>query len=551
MAYLCDVLEGWSMEAKDAIASNSRDEAASGQADGGNLPIKSDTSEQANKDTTLFGIVGNRSVKKSGESGINDPDSSKKLDGDIVSKGWQTHLEKTKYVMQEADEVEGDVVEGKLKITAPSDSKLSEVVYKLLQLTEGKLIFCENHPYISHDIHERVYLAANEDQLLDWVRSQMPLTERISVRKSILKEAVEIIRPELQKGPAEQVFNSHPGLVNCRNGVVCIDEGTPYLIENTEELFFNYVVDADFVEADDLDTPALDYFIDTSLGGDPDKEAQLLEFLGYALSDVKGGKVILFLMGVSNTGKSLMCQFLQHLLAVGNVTNVPLHQFSTQYIGQLLCSAKLNISAEVEASPLKATSMLKALTGGDRITADAKYIAAKTMSPNVKLICAANSLPELQTGDPTDSIFNRIEVLPFTIPIEKKDPCLLERLLEERSAIFTKAMWALARIVENGLVFTRSADARKVLMKYRQEANSFLAFEHDCLCYSTESSVGSGELKSAYAAYCKENAMEALKTGEVRKYLLSRPYVEAGRIRDGERQYRGFIGVGFKNEDKE
>lgn len=425
-------------------------------------------------------------------------------------------------------------------------SKQADLVEKLWPVIEDRLIFADGQPYLADDRYPNTFASATKTEAIDWLRRQLPYADRISCKAGTLNEVYNVFRAEFECGMPDRVFNTHPGLVNARNGVVCIDGYEPYMIENPDDYRFNYVIDADFLEGQSTYTPALNGFVATSLGGDENKALQLLEYIGYALSDVKGGKVILFLVGVSNSGKSIICNFLQELLVKGTVTNFPLHEFSNSFNGQQLCEAKLNISAEVEAKPLKAGSMLKALSGGDRITASRKFRDAKTMYPNMKMINATNAMPELQTGDPTDAIFNRIEVLPFSCEVQDRDPQLLQKLLDERSGIFTRAMWALCDLVARKLQFTRSEEAERMLLEYRHSANSFLAFEADCLEYEAEKFVGSKEVYEAYVAFCKENALEAFSKVEVRKHLQAHKGIRNGRYRGDGPQRRGYFGVGFK-----
>lgn len=296
-----------------------------------------------------------------------------------------------------------------------------------------------------------------------------------------------------------------------------------------------------------LATPAFDHFVASSLGGDDDKYIQLLEFLGYALSDATDGKVILFFLGASNSGKSVWCRWLSRLIDPEMVTHLPLHEVGNPFNGQQICAAKLNIAAEVDARPLKVDAMIKALSGGgDQISAARKFHDSRVMTPKTRLLCAANALPELRTGDPSDAIFNRLEVLPFShsIPREQQVPNLLEDLLAERSEIFTLAMHALAELVSRKYRFTRSAEAEEILTNYRNSANSFLLFERDCLVYREGASVGCADAFRHYSHFCFEANLEPLPKGMFRSYLLSRRGVGEGSPRDAHgHQVRSYTGV--------
>lgn len=427
-------------------------------------------------------------------------------------------------------------------------SKMQLLYAQLAPLVIGKLVFADGEPYLRHQDRINTFRKLKRIELVDKLRMLLPAGDRARYGKGVFEDVVAVFRAELDIGPAERAFNAHPHLVNARNGVVCVDQGDPYLVEADPEIRFTYMVDADFLSHHQmLATPAFDHFVATSLDGDDDKYLQLLEFSGYALSDATDGKVIMFLLGASNSGKSVWCRWLSRVLDPKMVTHFPLHEVANPFNGQDLCAAKLNISAEVDATPLRVDAMIKALSGGgDQISASRKFCDAKVMTPKTRLLCAANALPELRTGDPSDAIFNRLEVLPFShsIPKEQQSRDLLYDLLEERSEIFTLAMHALSSLVSRNYRFTRSSEAEELLATYRTSANSFLLFERDCLDYCEDGHMGCADAFRHYVHFCFEANLEPLSKGIFRSYLLSRRGVGEGSPRDAHgHQVRSYTGV--------
>ena len=261
----------------------------------------------------------------------------------------------------------------------------------------------------------------------------------------------------------------------------------------------------------------------------------------------------MFLTGASNSGKSVILRFLGRLLPENEVTHFPLHEVGNPFNGQQLCQAKLNISAETDAQPLVVDAMLKALTGGgDRIAASRKFCDAKTMRPHAKLICAANTLPELASGDTSNAFFNRLEVLPFTreIPKEEQDPMLEAALWSERDAIFSEAMFAVAQLMARNFRFTRSADAVRELERYRTNANSFLAFESECLIYDPECSIGCAHLFEKYKKYCHSANLNDLTRNRFRQYLLRRSGIAERIFWIDRHQVRCYTGVTLKTKEE-
>lgn len=435
---------------------------------------------------------------------------------------------------------------------APAGTTKMQALYaQLAPLVVNKLVFADGEPYLQHRDRINTYKKLSRIELIDKLRMLLPAGDRARYGKGVFEDIIAVFRAELDIGPAESAFNAHPGLVNARNGVVCVDDGDPYLVADDLEIRFTYTVDADFLPHNKMRaTPAFDHFVSTSLDGDDEKYIQLLEFLGYVLSDATDGKVILFLLGASNSGKSVLCRWLSRMLDTSLVTHLPLHEVSNTFNGQMLCAAKLNISAEVDARPLTVDAMIKALSGGgDQISASRKFCDAKVMTPKTRLLCAANALPELRTGDPSDAIFNRLEILPFSrsIPREEQSLTLLEDLLEERSEIFTLAMYALAELISRNFRFTRSKEAEDILATYRTSANSFLLFEKECLHYRNGASVGCADAFHHYRHFCFEANLEPLPKSIFRSYLLSRRGVTEGSPRDAHRhQVRSYLGIELK-----
>lgn len=441
-----------------------------------------------------------------------------------------------------------------LTLAVEEKSQLATLVDLLLPQIRERLLFASGDPFLQDEARTNAFHRVTKTEVLDELRLLLPERKRFSVRSKDLKEIFDILRAELNAGSFDAVFNNEPGLINARNGVVCIDTGTPYLLDSDPKARFTYFINADFDRATlSEDAPAWEAFLDTSLEGNSEKRCQLVEFIGYCLSDSIEAKTVMFLTGASNSGKSVILRFLNRLLPENEVTHFPLHEVGNPFNGQQLCQAKLNISAETDAQPLVVDAMLKALTGGgDRIAASRKFCDAKTMRPHAKLICAANTLPELASGDTSNAFFNRLEVLPFTreIPKEEQDPLLEEALWRERDVIFTEAMFAVAQLMARNFRFTRSADAVRELERYRTTANSFLAFESECLIYDPEWSIGCAQLYEIYKRYCHAANLNVLTKNRFRQYLLRRCGITERTYWIDKHQVRCYDGVAMKTKEE-
>src|SRR5262249_26134045 len=100
-----------------------------------------------------------------------------------------------------------------------------------------------------------------------------------------------------------------------------------------------------------------------------------------------------------------------------------------------LRGARLVSAVETEVGRRWAESKIKALTGGDRISARFMRQDFFEFIPQFKLLIAGNHKPGLRSVD--EAIRRQFYLIPFTvtIPAEERDPGLLEKLKTERPGI--------------------------------------------------------------------------------------------------------------------
>ena len=110
-----------------------------------------------------------------------------------------------------------------------------------------------------------------------------------------------------------------------------------------------------------------------------------------------------------------------------------------------LRGARIVTSIETEQGSRWAESKLKALTGGDKITARFMRQDFFEFTPQFKLLIVGNHKPSIRNVD--EAMKRRLHMVPFTvtIPRAKRDKRLPDRLLAERDGILA---WALQGCLE-------------------------------------------------------------------------------------------------------
>lgn len=171
-----------------------------------------------------------------------------------------------------------------------------------------------------------------------------------------------------------------------------------------------------------------------------DGDGVLIDFMqraaGYALTGMTNEHKLLFLYGTGRNGKSV---FLNTLFALWNdyvrkaaaetFLNSTVERHSTDVAG--LNGARLVMGSELPRGKTWDESVIKDLTGGDKMTARFMRQDFFDFIPQLTLMIAGNTQPSFRGVD--EAIRSRVVMVPFsvTIPPEKRDTGLQEKLLAE------------------------------------------------------------------------------------------------------------------------
>jgi len=186
-------------------------------------------------------------------------------------------------------------------------------------------------------------------------------------------------------------------------------------------------------------------FIDEVTGGDKELQSYLQRMVGYALTGSTQEHALFFLYGTGANGKSVFVNTLATILG-DYATNAPMDTFMetrtdrhpTDMAG--LRGARFVAAIETEQGKRWAESKLKNLTGGDKISARFMRQDFFEFFPQFKLFVAGNHKPAIRNID--EAMKRRLHLIPFTItvPPERRDKNLQQKLLAERDGILA---WAV------------------------------------------------------------------------------------------------------------
>ena len=356
-------------------------------------------------------------------------------------------------------------------------------------------------------------------------------------------------------------FNASATKINTETGI--LDFVTGEKRKHSPDSLYTYYVKARYLDEDtEPYCPVFDRFCETSLaplqshGEETDrmiilqKRRLLLEMIGYVCSDDNSGKCALFLKGEPDSGKSVIVNFVTRLFDSELVSSVPLHKLAGRFNKAELFGKKLNVSGEIQGQKLREISTFKSITGGDSILAEYKGKTPFTFIPRCKLLFAGNALPGTAEADATKAFLNRVVILLFnrSIPKEEQDKELLDKLWDERNAIFTLAVNALRELRERNYQFTQPDESKLFLDGFANRGNSLQTFIRDCCVLESEGRVHNVDLLEAYQRYCMLNGLEAYPKSRLYEMLSGIPGVSMRRVRIGSENRCGHVGIRLKEE---
>ena len=193
------------------------------------------------------------------------------------------------------------------------------------------------------------------------------------------------------------------------------------------------------------DCPTWRRFLAEVTGDDADLQAYLQRVSGYCLTGSTQEHALFFLYGTGANGKSVFVNTLATILG-DYAASAPMDTFMeargdrhpTDLAG--LRGARFVSSIETEQGRRWNESKVKAITGGDKVSARFMRQDFFEYTPQFKLVIAGNHKPAIRNVD--EAMKRRLHLIPFTItvPPERRDKHLQQKLLAERDGILA---WAL------------------------------------------------------------------------------------------------------------
>lgn len=203
-------------------------------------------------------------------------------------------------------------------------------------------------------------------------------------------------------------------------------------------------------------TPYWDAYLESVSQGDKKIENLIYEMLGYLLLQGNDGKCFFVLAAASNSGKSVLGEFVSSAFSDNYVSHMAIDDFGKRFSLGSLWRTALNVSMDLPQSTLSndTVSLIKTLTGDFKVTAEEKYAPKFTAINRIKLVFGTNSGISISAPDP--AFWNRVIIVPFQyeIPRSQRNPDLLLHLMDEKDDIFSKSIPYITKLIERNYEFT-------------------------------------------------------------------------------------------------
>jgi len=239
----------------------------------------------------------------------------------------------------------------------------------------------------------------------------------------------------------------------------------------------------------------------------PELRAFFKKLCGYALTGDVSEQLLPVLYGTGANGKSTILNALLGMLGDYGMQAAPdlLVAKKGSHPTELadLFGMRFVASIEVEDGSRLAESLVKQLTGGDRVKARRMRQDFWEFEPTHKVLMACNHKPQVRGTD--NAIWRRITLVPFTetIPTAEQDKNLPDKLRREAAGILA---WAVEGCLEWRREGLQAPEAvRQATGAYRAEMDVLGAFLRECCELGTEYNVAAKDLYGAYKFWCEDN----------------------------------------------
>jgi putative DNA primase/helicase len=358
----------------------------------------------------------------------------------------------------------------------------------------------------------RVDASGEEEKLGDWRKRTVDLFKWsiTSGNRPKIDAMLVVAEPHLAIEPGD--LDADPMVLNLRNGTLRLEGACQNLRPHDRSDLLAKIVNVDF----DPDAPC-PRFMKFLHRVQPNSDVRLFlqEFAGYSLTGDTSEQKLVFNYGTGANGKSTFVNVVARILGPYAVS-LPFACFThddrrrgsdaTPDLARLP-GARLVRASEPEKGSRLAETSIKAITGGEEITARHLNRGFFDFDPQFKMMISGNHKPSIRGQD--EGIWRRMLLVPWeiAIPPDERDRELDAILWEERAGILNWLLDGCRLWLDRGLTVPDAV--RAATDQYRSDSDPIGRFLDECVSDAPGETVPASVMYSAYQTWCAANAERA------------------------------------------
>ncbi|MCH8909463.1 MAG: hypothetical protein IH867_01865 [Chloroflexi bacterium] len=373
----------------------------------------------------------------------------------------------------------------------------------------------------------KIFADIAEEFIEDYERAvEIRKWARTSESSAKLDAAIKVAKSDPRVVVSPDDLDSNPWALNVRNGTVNLRTGL--LERHDRKALQTKLAEVNFAE--NARAPKWEQFLKVVTKGNKELESFLQQLVGYSLTGSVEQEIFMLLLGDGQNGKSKFVETIRFVLG-DYAQQADFSSFLASDSDRVrndiarMKGARFISASEPNQGRNLDESLMKQLTGGDRITARYLHREFFEFDPTRKLWLVANHMPGIEGTD--DGIWRRIVVLPFsvTIPESERDTKLLGKLVAESSGILNWAIQGCLDWQRNGLVVPDIV--RGAIGGYRAEMDSMQRFIVEMCETDPKAEVLVSDLYSAYHSWAEAESLRPKTTKQFATSLKAKGFPSA------------------------
>ena len=303
-------------------------------------------------------------------------------------------------------------------------------------------------------------------------------------------------------------FNSDTKRINLQNGIFNLE--TMSLEPHSKKFMSN--IQLPFSYDRFAKSPEFDKFILDIFDGDRDVANYVLKTWAYLLIPSYAFQKVWIWYGSGRNGKGTLANLITKMLGLPNVSNESIDDLVGSRFSTINLKDKLvNFSSELKTADVD-LAILKKLSGGDVIAADAKYKDKVSFVNSARLIILANELPRF--SEVGNAVLQRFEFVNFPKEFNgtNMDTKLSEKLALELPGIFNRLISILPTIYDaNGAInFAAPAAVSNTRNAVISDLSSVVEYVGDKCRVDSNGSVKLSDLYESYKSWAHRSGYKAV-----------------------------------------